>query len=537
MLPTLWGCGVFVGQERVCTADDDCVDEAICRDGVCIIVGNGSATNGGEELPVDGGLVTGDAGTPPADAGAIDAGPVDAGLSDAGPLDGGPRMDGGSEGLDGGDMDAGFGGEPEAGMGDGGFVDSGSVDSGLVDSGEPDAGPPDAGMVIPDWCGGPEMVYDDFSVSMLGDAFRAKSDPGTIFQVNGGVANFTVNSGTAGPVNTQVTSKVAFTLENAQAWLEVIPSGDPNDELQPFFRLQGLDEDQYVEIRKVGTNLEATQKDTSTTGKTEPFQPTNHRHWRIRENAGTIYFETSPDNASWSEFHTYPTHEFVDVVDLVFGVDHIGSAPTSNRSISFDNLNMYQSPPLVPMDWCPAGEFFDPFLDADPDRHWTASVTGSCTISPAAGSGQVQMTIGSDGNCLYSTRRSFAVANQTVDVWSGSGAMGGTNWFWGFFLTHPWDASQPQIQMLVTPDGFLIGKTTTPVTISNPTTPYVLRIRENGDGTYNFLVSDNGITFTSLAQQQGPAGFDHARIELVLHNQDPGFSSGSRAFTQVNFPP
>jgi hypothetical protein len=45
-----------------------------------------------------------------------------------------------------------------------------------------------------------------------------------------------------------------------------------------------------------------------------PYDPIAHRFWRIREQGGSVFFETSPDDAVYTTLYEVPTPSFVDVV-------------------------------------------------------------------------------------------------------------------------------------------------------------------------------------------------------------------------------
>ncbi|HSD89287.1 MAG TPA: hypothetical protein VLB44_17280 [Kofleriaceae bacterium] len=58
----------------------------------------------------------------------------------------------------------------------------------------------------------------------------------------------------------------------------------------------------------------------------------------IRETAGTLYFETSPDKSTWSLVHQLPTPFAVDDVEIRLQ----GSANTATTAdtFSFDDLDL-----------------------------------------------------------------------------------------------------------------------------------------------------------------------------------------------------
>jgi hypothetical protein len=76
---------------------------------------------------------------------------------------------------------------------------------------------------------------------------------------------------------------------------------------------------------------------------TLPFDPTNHRWWRMSEDGGQIVFATSADGVSWTNRWQIGTPAFVSTVM----VDIIAGAYASNDSsatATFDNLNILPRP-------------------------------------------------------------------------------------------------------------------------------------------------------------------------------------------------
>jgi len=66
----------------------------------------------------------------------------------------------------------------------------------------------------------------------------------------------------------------------------------------------------------------------------------NQAHWRMREEAGTIHWETSPDGGEWTEMDARPTPLAADAVTLLVsggGVD--GDSPAEFESVDIEGLD------------------------------------------------------------------------------------------------------------------------------------------------------------------------------------------------------
>jgi hypothetical protein len=74
------------------------------------------------------------------------------------------------------------------------------------------------------------------------------------------------------------------------------------------------------------------------------YLPDSHVHWRMREEDGTIHWETSPDGDAWSQLVAYPTPIAADTVTLLLsggGVD--GDAPAEFESVEIAATDCAQS--------------------------------------------------------------------------------------------------------------------------------------------------------------------------------------------------
>ena len=77
-----------------------------------------------------------------------------------------------------------------------------------------------------------------------------------------------------------------------------------------------------------------------------PYVAANHRWWQIREKAGTMYWEVSPDGATWTIVHMEATPaQTTAIVTLAAGSN---SNPDPADLVAFDNFNGGGAPPLCP---------------------------------------------------------------------------------------------------------------------------------------------------------------------------------------------
>src|SRR3546814_2317316 len=110
-------------------------------------------------------------------------------------------------------------------------------------------------------------------------------------------------------------------------------------------------------------------------GQTRPYDPGEHAWLRVREDAGTLYWETSADGREWTVRHTDVSPAWVSDNDLqVQLIAHCsplvtGGGPTGEFA-EFDNFNV--RPTLadgytVAIDWNGDGDFDDAHANVNED--------------------------------------------------------------------------------------------------------------------------------------------------------------------------
>jgi hypothetical protein len=106
------------------------------------------------------------------------------------------------------------------------------------------------------------------------------------------------------------------------------------------------DGDSKVQTYADGTTIFCTvmiDGETVSEFQTE-YLPDSHVHWRMREEDGSIHWETSPEGDHWSQLVAYPTPIAADAVTLLLsggGVD--GDQPTEFESVDIAAADCAQS--------------------------------------------------------------------------------------------------------------------------------------------------------------------------------------------------
>jgi hypothetical protein len=187
------------------------------------------------------------------------------------------------------------------------------------------------------------------------------------------------------------------------------------------------------------------------------------------------------------------------------------------------------------MVWCPAESFFDPFLDADFERHWQDfTEKGSCTLT--FGTGFFEIGAGPTSGCARRTRRSFDPTGQTFMLLLSDGVYAGTDSVRGLRLMHPWDFNVPTLHIAHTHNGLAFGRSDATNNALGIYAPAYLQIVQSG-GNYEFYYSTDGVTFNLLGSEPAPVGLDHAQLEVFLSVDDASATENTQRFYQINWPP
>lgn len=256
---------------------------------------------------------------------------------------------------------------PDDGGGSGGRDDASTVDS-------------DAAVETPRRCGTPGVFVDDFAGPVIASYWRPGAGA-TITQDSGSLlvrADPFVTTRFAG-----LASKLRVDLTDARAMVEIDAIDATGPESAAVFSL-ALDDDNYLRLRQADGDLFMEIGDAPGVDRFAmiPYDPDAHRFWQIRESAGSVFFETSADGASWNLQSSFPAPSFIDTLAIRLGV--VVNAFTSDQvSVRFASLNS-RTPGAG---WCSADTLQDDFEDGVIGSEWlnTTILGVGCQLYEAGG--------------------------------------------------------------------------------------------------------------------------------------------------------
>jgi hypothetical protein len=102
----------------------------------------------------------------------------------------------------------------------------------------------------------------------------------------------------------------------------------------------GVSDEKYMMlVTGVDPSITAMRKIGAATveGPWALYDPVAHAYWRIRESAGTVYFDTSPDAVTWTNFWSVATGFVITSVWVSLSAGYWGTETASEAFI--DNVN------------------------------------------------------------------------------------------------------------------------------------------------------------------------------------------------------
>jgi hypothetical protein len=203
-------------------------------------------------------------------------------------------------------------------------------------------------------------------------------------------------------------------LRNGLVSIEVTEMVDVGTTAFAFIDI-GYDDANHVRLFQQNGYLGfATQLDGDWSDTGVAFDPGEHRFWRIRETAGTTFWETSPDGMTWNVGAAQPTSALfpLDLVYVAFGAGADGGEVAPGEA-HFDHLNGGMATGA----WCKASSLTDDFADPQQARVWSYSYEEQgCTVAETGGQLVVTVANGTAAYCGYYTATAFDLEDDAIAI-------------------------------------------------------------------------------------------------------------------------
>jgi hypothetical protein len=260
-------------------------------------------------------------------------------------------------------------------------------------------------------CNGPGALSDTFEDGELSDAFASwVYGTGTVVEESGGMLVLTPGDG-GGSANRE--SRYAVDLRGGFAVVEVpeVSGGLSGRSLSLAVR---RDNDSSItmtaleDFQNPGSeilNFDVVTSAGSAKGSV-PYDPTEHRWWRIGEQDGILSFGASPDGKNWTKHHEAPAPPFVAAALLRLAMNDKAKL-TPVGPFRFDNLNPKAGA------FCGIDRLVESF-DAELGEAWAMAEDNDCTATAAGSSYEALVQPGGYGTCSITTRHGYDLAGRGI---------------------------------------------------------------------------------------------------------------------------
>lgn len=369
----------------------------------------------------------------------------------------------------------------------------------------------DAGVDAPS-CGTIGRLQDEFSGDALSPRWVVSHQGSHIAMpvVTGGALRMAYGAGVSadGDEWSEVVSHFAHDLRTGSVTVRV---DGVHDTWKSNLELSGAWPDgRLVGIGTDGDFLVAWTDDAgdAVAFESDPYQPTTHAYWRIREAAGSLEFETAGEDRQFAPFAHLADPPFA--LDSVFVALQVvsGGASADEGFIEFDHLN--QDAEVTPA--CPVAALADPFTGDRPGPLWLDRGSG-CSYTTAEG---LVATAEGAGWCELASARAYSIADggtlavEIVDFPAPSGKL-------ELHLVDPegdrvWLRQEANI---LRAELDLDDSTADDYDVANDLAGQWWRLRESG-GDLVVETSDDGVDYDPRTTFQPAGGIDFTEVRAIL---------------------
>ncbi|HWN68637.1 MAG TPA: hypothetical protein VNM90_13460, partial [Haliangium sp.] len=140
------------------------------------------------------------------------------------------------------------------------------------------------------------------------------------------------------------------------------------------------------------------------------YDPAAHRFWQVREEQGTLYWETSADGQTWEIQASTSSLPFSDLV----GVKLLVNLPPDTGPVFFDNVNGGALP--EDESWCAIDSISDDFDDGLVGPAWSTWDSGTCLFFERDGALYFEYPPEGNGDCGYASATRYDLTGNAIAV-------------------------------------------------------------------------------------------------------------------------
>jgi hypothetical protein len=426
----------------------------------------------------------------------------------------------------------GDGAGPQGGNAVGGSGGAGASGGEGASGGAGASGGEGAGGGGPSECGKVDVLSDDFEA----DSFDWRwQNYGSAFTLQGGALLLTLPTGVEEFF--QLQSTAAFDMRGRSVVFEL---SQPPTLGQGYWLNVAGDPSNYVEFYiNAGGTLEyaAEVDDVYNPFASEPFDPVDHRFFRFRESAGTIFYETSPDGTAWTERTDY---DLTGVFDPEFTYVYFGgNTGLASPGCTVGVARVYAEP-AGGAETCPIASLTDDFEDGARGSVWGEGwESPECVLDEGSGVLRLSCAAASYASSAYGSSAAYDLTGSSASVELASTPAPDEDSWMTFAITRPEADTMYTIQ---TEGSFLevyeVIRGSWSQVVSLPfdaDAMRVVRFSEAG-GQLSFEHSADGVDFTTFHQREPVFSLTELQILLAGGNDSDTLAS-EMAFDNLNLVP
>jgi hypothetical protein len=266
---------------------------------------------------------------------------------------------------------------------------------------------PDGAAAAAALCGSFGLLRDGFDDAAIGPQWIALAPQGVTVSETGGHLAIALGVGSDG-VEAGYASRNAYDVRQSAIAVTVLRTAGERAGLE----LRDP-ERRGAALAVIGGRLAAVvlDRDLEAERATVVYDPTAHRHWRLREDGGVLHWETSADRSGWSTLHA-------EALPMTGALAH-GRLVARGQTLDggetwFDDVNLPAAAMPGP---CPASSVSDSFDDGVVATSYNNWVDGtSCTGREVGGMFELSFSGAGDAWCGLETRQTLDLRDTAVVV-------------------------------------------------------------------------------------------------------------------------
>jgi hypothetical protein len=289
---------------------------------------------------------------------------------------------------------------------------------------EGDAGVDPDGGVLDRKCGTVEMAVEDFESAEI-DWNRwdtwVDNSPGLSVEHRDGQLAFDFPAGTYKGSGYYATDLYGF--RDGRAYIEVVDAqADSGVGLYFSLLTQNWDNGWFMVQHRGTLSFRHRVNDEEFSVGSISYDPVLHRWWQLREEDGTVHWETSPDALSWTSHLMMPS-ELTGKKVFPLVSTWLNDAEETPWTLLVDNMNGGGDSGIR---WCPAATFVDDFDDGvmGPEWRFWESPEGYCTMHEQEGQLSFAFAAGGNSQCGYYSALPYDLSDSTFVIQAPSADVG-----------------------------------------------------------------------------------------------------------------